>query len=160
MPRRSVLAAILLLATHVVRAAPDATTLTLWPGYTVALPAGHCVELSRGPDFDVLYFRDRSAPKGPILVGLYAGHNPKELECAKPTSRQWTANGVSFKSVRGSDGCAEFLVEDAKKPERGFLHIWFGPAARNNPPLAEGVVQSVRPAPLPVYRPDDLPGCN
>jgi hypothetical protein len=33
-------------------------------------------------------------------------------------------------------------------------------APRANPDLAEGVVSSVRPAPLPVYRPDDLPSCK
>ena len=156
---RYIFAPVLLLAAGAPTNLPPAT-LTLWPGYTIGLPAGHCVELSRGPDFDVLYFRDQKSPKRPILAGVYAGHNPKELECANAKTRDWSADGLSFKSARGSEGCAEFLVQDPKKPERGFLHIWFGPAAKDNPDLAEGVVSSVRPAPLPVTRPDDLPTCK
>src|SRR5262249_53485212 len=129
-------------------------------GYTIARPAGHCVELSRRADFDIVDFHDQTAPKGPILVGIYAGHNPENLECSKPTTREWSANGLSFKSARGSDGCAEFLIQDPKKPERGFLHIWFGPAAKDRKDLAESVVTSIHPSSLPVYRPDDLPTCK
>ena len=104
--------------------------------------------------------REQSAPKGPNLIGLYAGHNPEELECPKAETRQWEANGLSFKSARGSDGCAEFLVEDPKRPERGYLHLWFGPVAKDHPQAAEGVVASIHPSSLPVYRPDDLPTCK
>jgi hypothetical protein len=160
MTQRNVFGLVLLLSAPILGAAPDPTILTLWPGYTVALPAGHCVEVSRGPDFKVLYFRDQSAPKHPILVGLYAGHNPREPECGKSTARQWTANDLSFRSERGSDGCAEFAVADTKKPERGFLHIWFGPGSKDHPQVAEDLVASIRPAPLPVDHPSDLPACK
>jgi len=149
-----------LIAVTLAGGAPAPTTLILWPGYTIELPANHCVSLSRGPDFDTLSFRDRSVPKAPPLAGLYAGHNPEELKCAEPTSREWDANGLHFKSVRGSDGCAEFQIEDSKQPERGFLHVWFGPGAKDHPQLAEGLVASVKPAKLPVYRSDDLPFCK
>jgi len=134
--------------------------LTLWPGYTIGLPVNYCVNLSRGPDFDTLYFRDRGAPNAPLLAGLYAGHNPAEFKCIDPTSREWDAHGLHFKSVHNSGGCSEFQVQDPKKPERGFLHIWFGPAAKDHQNLAEGLVASVRAAALPVYRPDDLPICK
>ncbi len=160
MARKPSLAGILFLAASALRAAPEPTILTIWPGYTVGLPAGHCVQVSRGPDFSVLYFRDQRAPKSPILVGVYTGHNPRDPECAKSTARQWTANGLSFKSVRNADGCAEFGVEDSKKPERGFLHMWFGPGAKDHPDLGEGVVASVHPAPLPIEHPSELPPCK
>lgn len=152
--------AVLILWTGALRAAPSAATVTLWPGYTIELPAGHCVELSRRVDFDVIYIRDPSAPKTPVLVGVYAGHNPENLDCANATVRQSSANGLSVRSARAPDGCAEFLVQDVKTHERGFLHIWFGPAAKDHPERAENVVASVRQAPLPVYRPDNLPACK
>lgn len=160
MVKRKVLPPLLLLFAPALRAAPDPTILTIWPGYTVGLPAGHCVQVSRGPDFTVLYFRDERAPKSPILVGVYTGHNPRDPECAKSTARQWTANGLSFKSVRNAEGCAEFAVEDLKKPERGSLHMWFGPGAKDHSDLAEGVVASVHPAPLPIEHPSELPACK
>jgi len=140
-------------------AGPAPTTLTLWPGYTINLPAGYCVTVSMGPDFRTLYFRDPAAPKSPILVGLYAGHNPREPECDKPKVREWTAEGLAFKSVRGPDACAEFAVHDPKKWERGVLHLWFGPGAKDHPQLAEGVIASIHPAQLPV-EPTDPPACK
>jgi hypothetical protein len=160
MAQRSVFGLALMLSVGSLSAAPQPTVLTLWPGYTVALPGDHCVEVSRGPDFKVLYFRDQSAPKHPILAGLYAGHNPREPECAEATARQWTASGLSFKSARGTEGCAEFLVQDPKNPERGFLHIWFGPGSKDHPQLAEDLVASIRPAPPPFDHPSDLPACK
>ena len=160
-PRKALaLAPAILLFAAVLRTSPESTLLTLWPGYTIALPATYCVELSRGPDFDVLYFRDSNVPKRPILVGVYAGHNPREFECSKAATRTWSNNGLSFKSARGSEGCAEFLVRDPEKPERGVVHIWFGPRAKDQPQLAERVVESVRRSSLPVYRPDNLPACK
>jgi len=137
-----------------------ATTLKLWPGYTIDLPPGHCVNLSRGPDFDTLSFRAIDPPSSPFLIGLYAGHNPEEPKCPKPAKKTWGDNDLSFTSVRGGDGCAEFSVRDPKTPERGFLHLWYGPAAKDHASLAEGVLSSIRPAPLPIYRPDDLPKCK
>src|SRR5262245_52082 len=156
----NVLAPLMLLLATANHPAAAATTLTLWPGYTIDLPPGYCVALDRRADFDLVYFHDRQLPKGPILVGIYSGHNPEDLECPKATNKEWRANGLSFKSARNKDGCAEFLVKDQTRQERGFLHIWFGPAAKDHQKLAEGVVASVRTAPLPVYRPDDLPTCQ
>ena len=117
---RNIVTAVLILCAGALRAAPSPTTLTLWPGYIIELPAGHCVELSRGPDFDVLYFRDQGAPNAPILAGIYAGHNAKELECAKATARQWNANGLAFKSVRASDGVPSSSSETARRHREGF----------------------------------------
>jgi len=135
------------------------TVLTLWPGYTIGLPASHCVQVSQGPDFKVLYLRDAATPGTPVLLGIYEGHNPEEPACGKAVPKEGTANGLSVKSVRGDGGCAEFLFQDPKKPERGYLHMWFGPGAKSHPDLAEGVVASVRPAPLPVNA-SDLPLCK
>jgi len=152
-------ASLLLLCASALRGVPDSTTLTLSPGYTVGLPAGYCVERSKGPDFVVLYVRDQAAPKKPVLAGIYGGHNPRQPECANGKTRQWTANGLSFKSARGSEGCAEFLVQDGKSSERGFLHLWFGPAAKDHSQLAESLIASVHPAPMPV-NPSEPPACK
>ena len=151
--------ALLLLLAAAASAAEKPTTLKLWPGYSIELPAGHCVQLDRGPDFDVLYFRDEADPKGPILLGLYTGHNPEEPKCENGTTKEWNANGLAFLSVRGRDGCAEFAVSDPKKPERGAMHLWFGPAAKEHRSLAEAAIASIRPIPF-VERPDDLPKCR
>lgn len=155
------IAALLLLPAVVVAAAGPAKPLVIWPGYILALPPEHCVELSKGPDFDVLYVRARQASKDAILAGVYAGFAPSfEPECVKPTRRSWNANGLSFESVRGGDGCAEFLVQDPTKRDRGQLHIWFGPAAKEHPQLAERLVGSIRPAPMPVKDVTELPQCD
>jgi hypothetical protein len=152
-----ILAPILLLATSS-QPTTAPTSLALWPGYTVQLPADHCVALDRRVDFDLVYFHRSSDPKGPILLGIYSGHNPENLDCTG-AKKHWEANGLAFDSARGPGDCAEFLIQDPKKPERGFLHIWFGPAAKDHQRDAEAVVASVRMATLPVYRPDNLPLC-
>ena len=154
----SALAMLLLAAAS--QPAAGAATLTLWPGYTIELPRGYCVVLERRADFDLVYFHDRHAPKGPVLVGIYAGHNPEDLECPKAAKRQWNANNLNFKSARNAAGCAEFLVQDLNTAERGFLHLWFGPAAKDHQDLARAVIASVHASSLPVYRPDDLPTCE
>ena len=151
--------ALLLLASPI-SAATAPPTVVLWPGYRVVLPAEHCIDLSRRVDFDLIYFHGVGDPDGPILVGIYAGHNPENLDCPKGDTKEWIANGLRFKSVRSNEGCAEFLIDDPATPERGYLHIWFGPAAKNDPKAAEAVISSVQPVPLPVYRPDDLPFCK
>ena len=156
---RCLLSALVLLFPAAGGAADKPTTLKLWPGYSIELPAGHCVQLDRGPDFDVLYFRDEAAPKSPILLGLYTGHNPEEPKCENGKTKEWNANGLAFLSVRGTDGCAEFAVRDPKKPERGSMHLWFGPAAKERNSLAEAAISSIRPIPF-VERPDDLPKCK
>jgi hypothetical protein len=155
---KTLFAGLLLSASSLALAAgPASKTLTLWPGYTIELPAGYCVDLSRRADFDLVYFRDPS--RKPVLVGIYAGHNPENLECKQPvTKKQWTANGLSLESVRNAE-CTELLIQDPKKPDRGFLHIWFGPDGQEHRDRAEGVISSIRPSSLPVYRPDDLPKC-
>jgi hypothetical protein len=142
----------------VIAAGPSPKTLTLWPGYTIELPAGYCVDLSRRADFDLVYFRDPS--KKPVLVGIYAGHNPERLDCAPPvTKKEWTANGFAFESARNGRVCEEFQIRDPARPERGYLHIWYGPDGREHSARARSVIDSIRAAPLPVYRPDDLPLC-
>jgi hypothetical protein len=151
--------AALSLAASATRAAEIPTVLKLWPGYSIELPAGHCVQIDRGPDFDVLYFRGGATEKDPVLIGLYTGFAPREPECPKPVTKEWDANDLSFKSVRGGDGCAEFGVKDPKKPERGYLHLWYGPGAKDHAQLAEGVLASIRPIPK-TDRPDDLPKCK
>ena len=159
-PMRSValVAWSMLAAASAFAADPGPKTLTLWPGYTIELPAGYCVDLSRRADFDLVYFRDPA--KKPVLVGIYAGHNPERLDCAQPvTSRKWTANGFAYESARNPEGCEEFQISDPAKPERGYLHIWYGPDGKQNGKRAKAVIDSIRPSSLPVYRPDDLPLC-
>lgn len=148
---------LLSLASSLATAAPP-TPLVVWPGYALDLPSGYCVELRRGPDFAVRYVR--SAPNSPVLAGIYAGHAPNfEPDCAKATKRSWTSNGLSIKSVRHGGECAEFLVSDPKKQERGFLHIWFGPDAKDHSQLAQRLVDSIRPAPSGSDSPEPPP-CN
>jgi hypothetical protein len=138
-------------------AAPEA--LLIWPGYRLELPPGYCVGLSKGADFDV--YTVRSASGAPVLASIYAGYAPNfQPDCEKPTKRSWNANGLSFDSVRGADGCAEFLVHDATNSERGQLHIWFGPAAKEHAQLAERLVESVRPARMPVNDATEPPQCH
>lgn len=133
----------------------------LWPGYVVELPAGHCVTRQNGPDFHVLYVKDRQSPKHAILAGIYCGFAPGfHPDCVKPASRAWKANGLSFQSVRSADGCAEFLVQDPANTQRGSLHVWFGPGAKEHAALAEALVASIRPAPLPLKDPTEPPACD
>jgi hypothetical protein len=133
---------------------------TVWPGYDLQLPAGYCAKVQKGPDFDVFYVHERS-PNAPQLLAFYAGYAPNfEPECAKPSTREWTARTLSFKSVRGSDGCAEFLVHDPTNAERGFLHIWFGPGATDHPQIAESFLGTIRPARMPVKDGSNPPSCN
>ena len=134
--------------------------LVVWPGYLLELPADHCVRTQNGPDFHVLYVCDRRAPKT-ILAGVYCGFAPDFAPaCKNPAKRTWTANGLSFKSVRGAEGCAEFLVQDPSDARRGSLDIWFGPEARDHPNLAEALIASVRPAQLPLGDVPDPPACE
>jgi hypothetical protein len=142
-------------------AAPPPKPLVIWPGYVFELPPDHCIDLSKGPDFDLLYVRARRSSREAVLTGIYAGFAPSfEPECGKPTRRSWKANGLSFESVRGAEGCAEFLVEDPTNRDRGKLHLWFGPAAKNHPQLAERLLGSIRPAAMPVKDVSDLPQCG
>lgn len=135
--------------------------LVIWPGYVVDLPANHCVTRQNGPDFHVLYLKDRQSPKHVILVGIYCGFAPGfHPDCVKPASRTWKANGLSFQSVRSADGCAEFLVQDPANTQRGFLHLWFGPGAKEHAAMAEALVASIRPAPLPLKDVVDPPACD
>jgi len=98
------LASLLLLLAALTQPVAGPTSLTLWPGYIIELPPGHCVALDRRVDFDLVYFHDRHTPKGPVLVGIYAGHNPENLACPKPDTRQWDANGLVYKSARSAGG--------------------------------------------------------
>ena len=137
------------------------TSVAVWPGYMVELPAGHCAELTKGPDFDVMRVRDRRAAADAFLVGIYAGFAPNfEPECARPTKRKWTSNRLAFESVRGLGGCAELLVRDPTNSERGVLHIWYGPGARSHGQLAERLVASIRPAPMPMKDATNPPPCD
>jgi protein-S-isoprenylcysteine O-methyltransferase Ste14 len=134
--------------------------LVIWPGYSVELPRDHCVDVHKGPDFDVLYVRQREAKTDDFLLAIYAGYAPHFApECARPTSRKWTASGLSFESVRGAEGCAEFLIHDATSTERGLLHIWFGPGSAEHAQTAERLLASVRPVPLPVKDATSPPAC-
>jgi hypothetical protein len=118
-----------LLLTSALLSADKPKSLIVWPGYILDLPPNHCVEMSNGPDFHVLYLHDQQSPKHVILTGVCAGFAPNfEPDCAKPAKRTWTANGLTFESVRSADGCAEFLIHDAAKSDRGYLHVWFGPS--------------------------------
>ena len=142
-------------------AAVHPTLVALWPGYQIELPGGYCAKLSKGPDFDVLYVRERGAAEDAVLAGIYAGYAPSfEPDCVKPTTRTWVANKLRFKSVRGADACGEFLVEDPTNSERGKLHVWFGPAAKDHPQLAENLVSSIRPAAMPVADATNPPRCD
>jgi len=157
--RVPVAALLFLLAFSPPMAAAPPSPLLIWPGYLLELPPGYCVGLSKGADFDV--YSVRSASEAPVLAGVYAGYAPSfHPDCEKPTSRTWNANGLSFESVRGTGGCAEFLVHDATNTERGFLHIWFGPAAQDHPQLAERLIASVHPARMPVKDSAEPPQCN
>jgi hypothetical protein len=136
----------LVVASPVAAASPP-TLAVNWQGYSLEAPAGYCVESRRGPDFMTRYLRLGGA-KGPVLVGVYTGHAPSfEPDCAQPVKRTWTQNGLSFQSVRGADHCAEFLVSDPHDRDRGFLHLWLGPDAKDHSELAERLVDSIRPAP-------------
>ena len=134
--------------------------LVIWPGYSVELPRDHCVDVHKGPDFDVLYVRRRESKQEDFLLAIYAGYAPKFApDCSRPTTRKWTASGLSFESVRGAEGCAEFLVRDPTSTERGSLHLWFGPAAAERGQTAERLLASVRPVPLPVKDATAPPAC-
>jgi hypothetical protein len=153
------LAGALLAAAPAVSAA-EAQKITVWPGYVLELPADHCVSVTKGPDFDVYYVREQGAPPERVLLAVYAGYHPDfEPECERPTTRSWTASGLSFESVTGSGGCAEHLVRDPTNSERGSLHVWFGPAARERRHLAERFVSSIRPAQMPVRDAGVPPQC-
>jgi len=153
--------ALLTLALPTSAAVVRPTLVALWPGYQIELPGGYCAQLSKGPDFDVLHVRERGAAEESVLAGIYAGYAPDFApECAKPTTRTWTSNKLRFKSVRGADACAEFLVEDPTNSERGKLHVWFGPAAKDHPQLAENLVSSIGPAALPMADATNPPRCD
>jgi hypothetical protein len=148
-----------LVVTGPVAAAPPPPLVVAWQGYSLEAPAGYCVESRRGPDFITRYLR-LGGSKGPVLVGVYTGHAPSfQPECAQPTQRAWTRNGLSFQSVRGADRCAEFLVSDPNNGDRGFLHLWFGPDAKDHSELAERLVDSIRPAPKDA-RSSEPAACN
>ena len=153
--------ALLALASSPSSAADRPTLVALWPGYQIELPGGYCAHLSKGPDIDVLYVRERGAAEESVLAGIYAGYAPSfEPDCAKPTTRTWVSNKLRFKAVRGADACAEFLVEDPTNSERGKLHVWFGPAAKDHSQLAENLVSSIRPAAMPVADATNPPRCD
>jgi hypothetical protein len=142
-------------------AAPAPKSLTIWPGYVLELPPGYCADLSKGPDFDVLYVWERGTSKDQVLAGIYAGFAPNfEPKCAKPTTRTWNADGLSYKSVQGTNGCSEFLVQDPTNRERGFLHVWYGPAAKDHAQLADRLVESIHPAHMPVPDATNPPPCD
>ncbi len=142
-----------------VRAA-NPTPVVIWPGYILELPPEYCVATQKGPDFDVLYVRERKLSPSGILVGIYCGFAPKfKPGCAKPAKKGWNAGGLSFRSVRGEEGCAEFLVQDPASSQRGSLHVWFGPGAKKHAALAEALIASIRPAPMPLKNPSVLPKC-
>ncbi|MGH9443619.1 MAG: hypothetical protein ACRD16_15240 [Thermoanaerobaculia bacterium] len=127
-------------------AAEPPPTVVAFNGYALEVPSGFCIQTRRGPDFVVRYLRSGGLT-GPILAGAYTGFAPDfRPDCANPTKRSWTAKALSFESVRGADGCAEFLVRDPKKETRGVLHVWFGPDAKANRTLAEKMVDSIAPA--------------
>jgi hypothetical protein len=130
-----------------VAAAPPLTPVVVnWQGYSVETPAGYCVEARMGPDFVVRYLRAGGA-KGPVLAGIYTGYAPDfHPDCAQPVKRTSTRNGLTVQSVRGADNCAELLFSDPNSTGRGFLHIWFGPDAKDHSALAERLIDSVRAA--------------
>lgn len=140
--------------------AGNPTPVVVWPGYILELPPEYCVATQHGPDFRVLYVRERRLSPSGILVGIYCGFAPDfDPKCAKPVKKSWNAGGLSYKSVRGEEGCAEILVQDPANSHRGSLHIWFGPGARKHAPLAEALLASIRPAPMPLTNPAKLPEC-
>lgn len=148
-----------LLPTHSNRAVGAPPTLVIWPGYTFELPANFCVHQDNGPDFHVLYVRDKT-PEHVNLVGIYAGHAPNfEPGCAEPTDRTSTVNGLTVRAVRGKDSCADFLIADPKNPGRGSLDVWFCPGAKQHPAEAEALVASIRPSAMP-FEASDLPPCD
>ena len=136
-------------------------SMVVWPGYILDLPPNYCVSTDHGPDFRVLYLRDRQSSQHVILAGIYAGLAPDfRPDCTKPATRDWRANDLSFRSVRSSDGCAEFLVNDPASSQRGYLHVWFGPGAKAHPAMAEALIASIRPAPMPLESAPEPPSCN
>ena len=136
-------------------------SLVVWPGYVFDVPPNHCIETRNGPDFHVLYVRDQQSSTHVILAGIYLGFAPSfKPDCAKPVAKSWRANSLSFKSVRGDGQCAEVLVEDPAKTERGYLHLWFGPGAKEHAPMAESLIASIRPAPMPLKDVPDPPACK
>ena len=141
--------------------AAKSDSMVVWPGYILELPPNHCFTTDNGPDFHVLYLRDRQSSQHVILAGIYAGFAPNfRPECAKPATRKWSANNLSFQSVRSADGCAEFLVNDPANTQRGYLHIWFGPGAKEHSQMAEALIASIRPAPMPLKDVPASPSCN
>jgi hypothetical protein len=111
--------------------------LLLWPGYSLEIPAGYLADVREGPDFFVHYVHDDTSPDSPLLIGIYSGYAPDfDPECTNAETRMWSAHDLEFQSVRGTDGCAEFLVRDPAVSDRGLLHLWFGPAARDRAQLA------------------------
>ena len=152
---------VLTLAASLSGASHFPTSVLVWPGYLLDLPAGYCADLSKGPDFDVLSIRQAGAADTQALAGIYAGFAPNfKPNCTKASTREWKSNGLSFKSVRGADYCAHFLVHDPTNSERGILHIWFGPAAKDHFQVAENLVASLRPATMPVKDATNPPPCN
>jgi hypothetical protein len=146
---------------HPSRGAEARTPLVVWPGYTLELPAGYCADLSKGPDFDVLYVRQSGGATAEVLAGIYAGFAADfQPDCVRPSTRTSRSNGLRVRAVRGADSCAEFLIDDPTSTGRGLLHIWFGPAARDHDQLAENLVSSVRPAHLPVADATQPPACD
>lgn len=138
---------------------PPGPVVVNWQGYSLEAPLGYCVESHMGPDFLVRYLRS-GRDKGPVLVGVYTGDWPNfHPDCSQATQRSWTSHGLSFQSVRGAENCAEFLVNDPRNKERGFLHIWFGPDAKDHSELAQRFVDSVRPAPKDA-KSTEPPACN
>lgn len=159
---RSLLVSIaaILLSTVLV-SAEKPKSLVVWPGYILDVPLNHCVEQRNGPDFHVLYVRDQQSSTHAILAGIYLGFAPDfKPDCAKPATKTWSASGLSFKSVRGAGQCAEVLVQDPANTQRGYLHLWFGPGAKEHAQLAESLITSIRPAPLPLKDVPDPPACK
>ena len=152
------LAAALLLAG--VSASPSTSQIiTVWPGYTLQVPAGYCVDVDNGPDFDVFFVRE-SAGDRHQLVGVYAGYAPSfQPDDSNPDTRHWNKSAVAFTSGRGEFAPIEYLVHDPSNSARGYLHIWFGPAVAAHPELEQRFIASIRPSPLPVV-PSDPPRCS
>lgn len=159
---RSVLVSIVaVLLSTVLASAEKPRSLVVWPGYMFELPPSHCIETRNGPDFHVLYLRDRQSSTHIILAGIYLGFAPSfNPDCAKPVTKTWSAHGLSFKSVRADGPCAEVLVQDPAHTERGYLHLWLGPGAREHMQSAESLIASIRPAPLPLKDVPDTPACK
>jgi hypothetical protein len=138
------------------QAVPSALSV-VWQHFALSLPAGYCVQYQQGPDFVVRYLRAGDS-KGPILAGIYTGYAPNfSPDCKASAKRTWTSKSLKFESVEGSDSCAEFLVSDPTSQDRGFLHLWFGPDAKNHPASAHALVDSISPAPLDAANAEGLP---